>query len=231
MVSSRYFKDENPSIINIGDHAISSVQSARNIGAIIDKNMSMERHVSSICKSAYFHLYNIGLVRKFLTPDSTKTVVQALVTSRLDCLNALLLGLPANIIAKLQRVQNCAARVISGVRRSDHITPVLNDLHWLRVQERIEFKVLLLVFKCLNNSGPDYLSSLIDIYQPRRQLRSTNGLLLLRPRSRLVNFGDRAFSCAAPKLWNQLPRFIRESGSIPAFKKNLKTYLFGRYMY
>ena len=227
LVSSRFFQAEHPVSIKIGEHTISSVHSARNIGAIIDSNLSLERHVGSVCKSAFYHLHNIGLVRKFLTTEATKTAIQALVTSRLDSLNALLVGLPATTIAKLQRVQNCAARVISGVGRSDHITPVLNDLHWLSVRERIEFKVLLLVFKCLNNSAPEYLHSLLNPYVPNRQLRSADGLLLSQPRSRLVNFGDRAFSCAAPRLWNRLPRHIRESGSTPVFKRNLKTFLFG----
>ena len=213
----------------IGEHTITSVHSARNIGAIIDSTLSLEKHVSSICRSAFYHLHNIGLVRKFLSNEAAKTAVQALVISRLDSLNALLIGLPANLIAKLQRVQNCAARVITGVGRFDHITPVLNDLHWLRIKERVEFKILLLVFKCLHNSGPEYLQSLLDFHRPGRQLRSANGLLLSRRRSRLVTFGDRAFSCVAPKLWNQLPSFIRESGSTPVFKKNLKTLLFGRY--
>ena len=228
MLSSRY--QQITGTIKIGDHSVSSVPYARNIGAVFDQCLCLDRHVASICKAAYFHLRNIGLVRKYLTTNATKTIVQALVTSRLDGLNALLIGLPSNTIGRLQRVQNCAARVISGVGRSDHITPVLNDLHWLRVPERIEFKLLVLVFKCINNIAPVYITELLEIYRPRRCLRSGDDLLLVRPKSRLVSFGDRAFSRAAPKLWNQLPRHIRTSGSISVFKSNLKSYLFGRYI-
>ena len=115
LVSSKYQADQ--ASINIGDHSILSVPFALNIGAVIDKHLSLDRHVNSICKTAYFHLRNIGIIRKFLPVDTTKTIIQALVTSRLDCLNALLVGLPANTIGKLQGVEICAARVISAVRR------------------------------------------------------------------------------------------------------------------
>ena len=165
----------------------------------------MEAHVNSICKNAIHHLRRIGLVRKFLTHESAVTIIHALVISRLDYLNSLLAGLPADTTAKLQRVQNCAARVISGVSRRDHISPTLNELHWLRVQERIEFKIILLCHKCIMGTAPVYLQELLQVKQPVRSLRSSDGLQLIQPRGRLVAFGDRAFSCIAPRLWNQLP--------------------------
>jgi hypothetical protein len=116
-------------------------------------------------------LHNIGLIRKFLTPEASATLINALVTSKLDSLNSLLIGLPQQVLAKLQRVQNCAARVITRTSRMDHITPVLNELHWLRVKERIEYKVILLTFKCLTKSAPSYLRDLITPYYPTRALR------------------------------------------------------------
>ena len=97
-----------PSSVTIGDHSISSVQVARNVGAFFDVHLTLEHHISKICKSCYHQLHNIGLIRKFLTPEATGTVVNALVTSRLDGLNALLIGLPQKSLSSLQRVQNCA---------------------------------------------------------------------------------------------------------------------------
>ena len=156
VVSSRF--DRTPVVsqlsVKIGEHTIKAATLVRNIGAFFDEHLSMTRHVNIMCKNAFFHLHQIGLVRKFLTFKAAERVIHSLVTSRLDYLNALLVGLPSQDIAKLQRVQNCAARLLSGQKRAEHITPVLNELHWLRVKDRIEFKILLLCFKCLNGFGP-----------------------------------------------------------------------------
>ena len=215
--------------MKIGEHEIRAVPYARNIGAIFDEHLTMDRQVNSICKSAFFHLHRIGLIRKFLTTKAAATLIHAFVASRLDGLNSLLVGLPAQTIAKLQRVQNCAARIITGLARSEHITPVLNELHWLRVPERIEFKVLLLCHKCIIGTAPKYLEELVTPYNPGRNLRSADGSLLVQPRGRLASYGDRAFLCAAPRLWNSLPRDIREISSTPVFVRRLKAFLFARY--
>jgi hypothetical protein len=129
-------------------------------------------------------------------------------------------------IERLQRVQNCAARLITGAARRDHISAVLRDLHWLPVQLRIDFKILLLACKCINGTAPVYLRGLLTLYCPQRALRSADKLLLQEPRSRSVTYGDRAFACAAPRLWNKLPSSLRASSDVSAFKKDLKTFLF-----
>ena len=112
------------------------------------------------------NLRNIAKIRMYLTFESTKTLVHAYVTCRLDNCNSLLLGSPDYIIQKLQRVQNCAARLAAGQPRAAHIRPVLKELHWLPVEQRITFKVLLLFFKALNNLAPPYLGQLIVPYNP-----------------------------------------------------------------
>ena len=105
-----------------------------------------------------------------------------------------------------------------------YITPVLQKLNWLPVCHRINFKILLLVLKSINGSAPSYLSDLLTAHQPTRALRSANVGLLIVPRSRLKTRGDRAFSIAAPRLWNNLPLEIKTAPSI--FKVRLKTFLF-----
>ena len=172
------------------------------------------------------NLRNIAKIRMYLTFESTKTLVHAYVTCRLDNCNSLLLGSPDYIIQKLQRVQNCAARLVAGQPRAAHIRPVLKELHWLPVEQRITFKVLLLTFKALNNLAPPYLSQLIVPYNPTRNLRSAGKHLLEVPNVRLKSYGDRAFSVAAPKQWNDIPLDIKLSGSVDVFKSRLKTYLF-----
>ena len=197
-----------------------------NLGSVFDPSMNMAAHVSKAVKSANYHLRNIGRIRKYLTAESTKGAVISLVTSRFDYCNGLLCGIPEELICKLQRVQNNAARVITLTKKYDHITPVLKELHWLPVRKRIEFKILLLAYKCLHGTAPSYLREMLKEYVPPRTLRSTSKNLLCEPRTNMKTYGDRSFSACAPKLWNQLPNNIRAAGSVAIFKRQLKTHLF-----
>ena len=113
---------------------------------IFDSCLNMESHVNTICKRAYFHIHNISLIRRYLDVKTTSALIQAFVTSRMDYCNSLLYGTSQKVLDKLQRVQNTAARVVSRRRKHDHITPVLQSLHWLPVKYRIEYKIILLVF-------------------------------------------------------------------------------------
>jgi len=185
----------------------------------------MVTHVNALCVSARHHLRNIGRIRRFLDRSSCERLIHAFVILRLDLNNSLLTGLPRSLIDKLQRCQNIAARIITRTRITDHIMPILRQLHWLPVTRRIEFKLLLLVYRALNGTAPAYISELVQPYQPGRVLRSADTLTLCVPRTRHA-WGDRAFSKAGPALWNSLPADIRAAPSLSAFKSSLKTYLF-----
>ena len=147
-------------------------------------------------------------------------------TSHLDNCNALYFNLPSYLIAKLQKVQNAAARLVTGTSKYDHISPVLYDLHWLPVKQRIIFKILTLTFKCIYHLAPSYLSDLISVYSPSRTLRSSSQFLLNSKKVKTSNFGTRSFSYAAPYLWNSLPSNIRHTANFNSFKSKLKTHLF-----
>ena len=121
---------------------------------------------------------------------------------------------------------NSAARLISRSRKADHITPLLFDLHWLPVEQRINFKILLFTYKIVNGLAPSYLSDLLVPYAPIRALRSGEKLLFCQPSYRLKTYGFRAFSVCAPNLWNKLPMDIKCSPSVVTFKRKLKTHLF-----
>ena len=123
-------------------------------------------------------------------------------------------------------VQNSAARLVKRVKRTDYITPHLLELHWLPVFHRVKFKLLLLTYKDLNGLAPVYISDLLSYYQPSRALRSADLSLLDVPATRPITCGDRAFSVAAPKVWNGLPQYLRKSTSLTSFKSQLKTFLF-----
>ena len=126
---------------------------------------------------------------------------------------------------ELQRVQNIAARLICRTPEFDHISPVLHTLHWLPVEQRIEYKLLLLAFKSVNNDGASYLSDLLKFYIPSRQLRSSSDTRLLRiPSFCLKSFGQRKFSYQASVVLNSLPISLRHSNSTLAFKSALKTH-------
>ena len=138
----------------------------------------------------------------------------------------MLYGLPKSQLDKLQRVQNVAARLVSGVRKQDHISPTLKALHWLPVEKRIIFKILLMTYKTLNGLAPSYLTTLITRYHPTRKLHSSSRSTLQVPRVKTSTYGDRAFSSAAPKLWNSLPDHIKSKQTLSSFKPSLKTFLF-----
>ena len=153
----------------------------------------------------------------------------AFVTSRLDYGNSLLYGLPSSQIQRLQRVQNSAARMVTCTKRSDHISGILKDLHWLPVTKRIIFKILLITFKAYTGLAPQYIIDLISPYNSlsNSKLRSDNKYLLHPgPRTKTKFYGDRSFCVASPNLWNSLPLDIRLSSSVNIFKSKLKTYLF-----
>jgi hypothetical protein len=213
--------------VAIGDSSVESVKRARNLGVLFDDCMSMEPQISAMCSSGHFHLRNIGAIRKYLTVESAECLVHAFITSRLYNSNALLYGVPKVQIARLQRIQNLAARIVTRTPKYDHITPVLKSLHWLPVVYRIQYKLLLLTFKALHGLAPSYIAELIVRYAPERQLRSASQHLLVVPKARYSTAGDRAFVRAAPVLWNSLPLNLRTCTGLNSYKRQLKTYLFG----
>jgi len=212
----------------IGDETITLSNEVKNLGCWFDTQLKMDAHINKCCRAAFFHLFNIRRIRKFLSYNTVQILINAFVISRLDYCNSLLYGLPANQIYKLQRVQNSAARLICNINRFDHITPVLYKLHWLPVRYRINFKILLITYKAINGLAPEYISELIKVkVSSRYNLRSSTELLLEQPRIRtLVTLGDRSFEVAAPTLWNSLPAEIRNARNINVFKKMLKTCFF-----
>ena len=206
----------------------------------------MASQVSSVCRSAYYHLFRIANIRASLTVVACKTLVHALVISRVDYGNALLYGITDRLLHRLEMIQHSAARIIMCIKRHDrqsitdvlrhlHWLPVewrinykivvlvfralhgLQHLHWLPVKWRINYKIVVLVFRALHGLEPAYVSMMITSYEPRRALRSAGSVLLCIPRHNLERYGRRSFSCAGPVLWNSLPEGMRLAESLNSF--------------
>ena len=107
---------------------------------------------------AFLKIRQISYIQKFLTPSAAETLIHAYIKSRLDYCNGLLHGLPTILVAKLQSILNTAARLVTKTRKYEHITPVMINLHWLPIQYRIQFKLLLLIYKSLHGFGPELLN-------------------------------------------------------------------------
>ena len=189
----------------------------------------METHITTLCSSAYTELRRISHIRPYLSIEATKTLMSAFVLSRLDYCNSLLYGVPGTSLDRLQRVQNNAAKIVCRKRKYDHVTPLLQSLHWLPVRARIEYKLATLCYRATNGLAPNYLSELLLPYEPARCLRSSEESKLTVPRVRLNNYGQRSFSVAGPSIWNSLPKTLHEVHTIGAFKSKLKTHLFTKY--
>ena len=209
---------------------IQTVDSVRNLGVILDSKLNFNDHFNHIVKSCNFHLRRLSSIIKYLDLNSSKTLIHAFITSRVDYCNSLFVNLPKKDLKRLQGLLNRAARLIHNLPPFTSISPYLYELHWLPVIARIEFKICLLVFKALKFDEPLYLKDLLLNYQTHSNaiLRSADdpNLLIVPRLSKHSVYGSRAFSYAGPYLFNQLPLHIKEANSVTTFKTMLKTYFF-----
>ena len=210
--------------ISVGSCDVSRSKVIKYLGAFLDENLTMSNLIIEKCKVATYNLYKIRKIRKYLTISSSKSLIQSLVISHIDYMNCLLYSIPEQTIVRLQKIQNMCVRTIFNLRKFDHITECMKQLHWLPIKFRIIYKILTLVFKCIHKSAPNYLCEMI-IFNNNRYCTRSSGITLIVPRTS-TRWGDRAFSVCGPRLWNNLPLGIRNIGSFSSFQKSIKTHLF-----
>ena len=205
--------------VRIGEHVVGSSSTVRNLGVEYDSALTMEKQINMLCRSCYMYLYQIGRIRRYITNTACKSLVHAMVLSRMDYGNALLFGVSDFLLKRIQRVQNLGARIITRLSKRDHIISSFKSLHWLPVKSRISYKVLLYTFKGLHGLAPDYIADMLVPYLPGRALHSANSNKLCVPKVKTKSFGERNFLRAAPVLWKALPENLRSLSSLSSFKK------------
>lgn len=204
----------------------------RNLGAIFNKNLTVTDQINQTVKNCNFNLRKIGKIRKFLNKKTAEILINALVTSRLDCNNSLLYGAPEKSLSKLQLVQNKAARLVFSTRERQGVTKLRKRLHWLAVRERINYKIIVKTHNALHNlDAPIYLKNMLTLTpsSSTRTTRSHSFESLLIPRT-TRKYLDSTFSISAPTLWQSLPTHLRPLTPLPisVFSCHLKTHLFSQ---
>lgn len=216
----------------IANAVVAPVNSLKILGVWLDSTLSFDRQISSICSACSLQIRALTHIRPLLDVETANGLACSSISSRLDYCNSLLAGTSAHNIARLQRIQNKAARVVCRAARRDSSVVLLKRLHWLPVKQRIDYKVALLTSRAITQGQPCYIRHLLTVYTPVRELRSSNSNQLLVPlNKRHSSLADRAFEHYAPKLWNELSPELREAGlnnTIPVgtFKRRLRTEMF-----
>ena len=211
--------------LQIGKLVISSRSAATSFGCILDSKLNMSQHVSRVCKSANYYLHCIRKIRNIIS-----NYVCKLVMVRLDYCNALLRGASEDVIRQLERLQRQAAIVVCKKYKNDHnsVTELMWGLHWLLIRSRIQYKILLLVYKAFTNGSPTYLADMMTSCNPVRSTGSSHKVnLLVVPHQKSHKYSEKAFAIVGPRLWNELlTDELRRCNSVDTFKKKLKTMLF-----
>lgn len=207
-----------------GNCVLEFKDSARNLGFIIDNKLKLEAQVTNVCKLCYYYIKLISKEKECLDFDTLKKVITSYVLSRLNYCSLLYANLPEYLLYKLQKVQNCAARLLTKTPKRDHITPVIKSLHWLTVKQFIHYRYLLTVYNCINDTMPNYLCNLLTFYEPNVRLRSDNQFLLNIPRVN-TKYGERSFAYLGPKFWNELPINLKLCPTIDVFKVRVRKFL------
>ena len=192
-----------------------------NLGVMLDTELTFKNQVLKCAQSCFEIIRKISKIRVFLSISERKILVTSLVLSQLDYCNGLYYNINNSLLNKLQSVQNCAAKLIYNKRKFDKgLGDMFVSLHWLKVKERIVFKVLLLVHKCVYGESAVYLNEML---MPSYSFLRTGKLINVR-----TNFVNTigAFSVCAPKLWNNIPHELRFETSNVTFKRKLKHFLF-----
>jgi len=200
-------------------------QRVRDLGVILDSDLTLTTHVSHIVSVCYFHVRQLSLIRRSLMADTAHVMVHALIHSRLYYYNGVLSGLPAGQIARLQGVLRSAARLVLSLPSCVPVSAAMHDtLHGLDFPQRITYELALLVYKCLHGLAPEYLTRacvLLSTLSDRPHLRSSDDNKLFVPRAFTASMGPWAFCSSGPTSWNTLPARLKPTALITDTRTSL----------
>ena len=216
--------------VNVGESQITQSLNVRDLGVTFDQFQNFDDHITAICRSTFFHIRNIGTIYwNLLSYNACSTIIYALISCRLDYCNSLLYNVPTHKTDRLQTLQNKCARILTKSPRREHVTPVLKSLHWLKIQDRITYEILMLTYKSYYNIAPTYLCELTSRRKSsvNTRLGADYHQLIMPPISKDCSntFLEGLFIYASPCEWNKLSEYIRTS-TFDSFRKNVKTMLF-----
>ena len=214
--------------INIGSKNIIPAEHVRNLGFLMDRFCKNTKHINHLSSSLCYQLRNIHNIRGKLDFNTAKTVVQALILTKLDYCNSLLAGTPECHLSWLQCVQNMACRVVCNLRKYDHVSASMYSLHWLKVRECITYKIAYLVHCCKMRLAPQYLIDVLPTVTHNCSLRSSISGNIPSAKCRTSLASEGSFSAVGPNKWNSLPPGVQFEKSSDGFRKGLKTFLFGQ---
>ena len=211
VASQRNAKKIAPGLgVSVAGAKIISSATLKSLGVTLDQSLTFDQHVQDVVKASNFHIRALRHIRPMLDREVANTIACSIVSTRLDYCNSLLYGTKVSNIKKLQRIQNSLARVVACSNLRDHITPVLKELNWLPIKQRIKYKVALVTHKVLATGQPPYLAEFMSAYKPRKPgLRSANKCQLTIPTGLGTTAGQRTFTSAAEDVWKKLPLHIR----------------------
>jgi len=165
------------SSVNIAGSIITTSSTVETLGVTLDNHLSLDLHISSVCKSAFFHLHALRHICSVLSEDIAKSIAISLVSSHLDFSNSILFGTSVSNLRKVQRVESTVAKIVLN-NSSLPSTTALRQLHWFPVKQCIPFKIATLTYRTPQSGSPSYLSSLINLNVPARLLCSSSHNLL-----------------------------------------------------
>lgn len=213
--------------IRIGDTFVSPVTSAKFLGVHLDSCLTFSSHVTKCVSACFSMLRQIRSIKHSVNSSVLQRLVSSLIIPKLDYCISTFSGISSSQMKRLQAVLNASARLLFGASRFSSVTPLLQQLQWLPVKVRIEYRLATLVFLCRQNRAPSYLSSLIidsTTHARRSNLRSNRMRRVIQPRTRHPTLGGRSFAAAGSRVWNSLPLSVRLSDTMCDFKRRLKAH-------
>ena len=208
MATSRRLHQLPRTPLRVGADFVVPSTVVRDLRILIDSDASMRSHVTRTVLTCFAVLHQLRTIRRSVSRTEIQSLVTSLVLSRLDYGNATLAGIPQHLLRRPQSMMNAAARIIYSSSRFDHITSLLRQLRWLKSKERIDFKLAVLVYKCMHGTAPPYLADKLGRSadsQARYRLRSASSSSLVVRRTHLSTVGDRSFLVTVSRIWNGLP--------------------------